>query len=652
MRLNIFGREIRVEKPEQEDRSSLAIPDDQLQNALSNPSHDFWFSDLGRGTAAGRPVNENTAMQFSAFYAAVRIRAQAISTLPLVLYERSGEGERRRAETNPLYSVLHTTPNRFQSSVEWLEMTSLNLDLYGNAYTFIQRDNAGRVVQLIPVHSGRITIEWDKRTGERFYVLDHRVAPDSVFSTSEMMHFTGLSIDGVQGISLLRAAKETIAHGLALEDFGSRFFANDSTSGLVLSHPQTIGSEGVEGLRKAWEAGRTGRNQHRVHVLQEGVKAERITIAPEDSQFIESRQFSIQEIARFCGVPPHLLGDLSRATFSNIEQQSLDFLLNTIGPALRKIETRINKSLLANDPSHFVEFLVDARQRVDYKSRHEGYQLGIQNGFYTVNEVRRWENLPPMEGGDVLRFPLNTAPALGEPERASTPATETRRLLPPETRALPEHTRIRDQYVERFEKTADELLEEEIPAVRRIVEANADPGQLRRELEAYFRNHRSTVERKLEPLYREFMTRVAESNARDLDQDPPDLRSFIADVIESASLRWVNSSRDQLNALDTSEERLTRLDEWSKKRAGKFANIESVQMQNAATRATLVALGITRLVWRTRNPCPLCDGLDGRTVGIQEDFVSEGEDVNGLIAPRSLKNPPLHQGCQCFLSHE
>ena len=659
--MRLFGFDITRAYPEQEDRSTLALPSEDLKNALTNPGDDFWYSDLPRRASAGIPVNDRSALNHPAFYAALRIRAQTISTLPLVLYIKDGQGGELRAENHPLYDILHARPNRFQTTVEFLEMISLNIDLYGNAYVFIQRNNAGRIIGLVPIHSRRIRMQCED--GDWFYVVDGKVSSSNVYSPDEIIHFRGLSIDGVNGVSLLTAAKESLSLGLSMQDFAARFFANDSSAGGILVHPQTIGDEGVQGLKNAWEQGRLGSSRHKVQVLQEGVKFERITIPNNDSQFLESRQFNVQEISDYTGVPPHMLGDLSRATFSNIEQQSIDFLNNTIRPALEKLEARFNHSLLPDDSRHFVQFFVEAQRSVDYKSKHEAVIPGLLAGAYTPNEARRILGLPPVDGGDTLRAPLNTAPVQdttnarnldvsvsehrcgSDNEQASLPS-------PIETRALPEHTRIRDQYVERFEKIADELLEEEIPALRRIVEASENPDDLRRELEAYFSNHRSTVERKLEPLYREFMNKIAESNARDIDQEPPDLQEFIDNVIEAASIRWIRSSEDQLNALASIDERLSRLDEWSERRAGKFATVESNQVSNAATRATLVSLGITRLVWRTRTPCPLCDGLEGRTVGVQENFVSEGENVNGLIAPRALRQPPLHQGCQCYLSHE
>ena len=632
-----------------EERASLATP---------NPSSDFWFEDLGSRTYSGKRVTEDTALQFSAFYAAVRIRSHAISTLPLILYKRVGNNK-ERATNHPLYSILKHSPNKFHTSQEWLELVSIHKDIQGNNFTFIIRNNGGQITQLVPVHPNRVTIKFDGDSKEPFYIVDQDT--HKPFSMSEVLHFRDLSVDGVMGISKIKAAKQSISYGLGLEDYGARFINNDASSGIILTHPQSIGAESVKGLKKSFEDSRRGNNKHRVTILQEGVSVEKISIPPDDAQFLQSRQFSIQEIARFMGVPPHMLSDLSKSSFNNIEQQSLDFLFNTIRPELVKIEQRLNKVLLANSTEFFVEFLVDARARADLASRYTAYSTGLNAGFLTANEVRSFENLSQVEGGDVLRAPLNTAP-VGSREIVSNappklPLPERVQALDPETRTLPGHVTVRDDFQTEFRKTASEILNEEIPALRKILEDSPTAERLERQLNDFFEAHSSFVRNKIEPLYLQYTRQIASVTAKEAERDVPDIDEFVEKLIASAVLRWVRNSRNQLDALEDNESRINRLDEWEEGRASKFADAESVQIQGAVVRASFIDMGFKRLVWRTRGAnSPFCQRLDGKTIGINEKFVQENESLDGdegnFTSKKSIRHAPLYRGCQCYLEAE
>ncbi|KKN14044.1 hypothetical protein LCGC14_1000090 [marine sediment metagenome] len=642
-----------IDSDNKEERASLATP---------NASDDFWFEDLGGKTYSGKPVTEDTALTNAAFYAAVRIRSHAISTLPLILYKRVGDNK-ERATNHPLYPILKSSPNQMHTSQEWLELVSLHKDIQGNHFTFIIRNNGGQINQLVPVHPNRVTIKFDADSKEPFYIVNGDT--HNPWSMNEVLHFRDLSIDGVMGISKIKAAKQAISYGLGLEDYGARFIQNDASSGVILTHPQSIGDDAIKGLKKAFEDSRRGSNKHRVAVLGEGVSIEKISIPPDDAQFLQSRQFSIQEIARFMGVPPHMLSDLSKSSFSNIESQELSFLFNTVRPELVKIEQRINKVLLANSPDYFVEFLFDARERADLASRYKAYSTGLNAGFLTANEVRSFENLSQVEGGDVLRAPLNTAP-VGEEAREivsnapdkNQPIAQRVEVLDPETRALPGHVILRDDFQRDFRKTASEILEEEIPQLREILEDAPTAERLQSKLDAFFLSHSEFVRFKIEPLYLRFTQRIATVNAEEAGKDVPDIDEFVEKLIASAVLRWVRSSRNQLDALEDNESRLKRLDEWEEKRAGKFADAESTQVQGAAVRATFIAMGFSRLIWRTRGDnCPYCQTLNGKSVDSNGTFVNAGEDttVEGLPPMRSnskISHPPRHRGCDCYITAE
>ena len=599
---------------------------------LANPSDDFWFADVSPKTFTGASVTETSAMRFSAFYAAVRIRSQAISTLPLILYKRVGPNK-ERATNRPLYPILKNSPNKFHTTQEWLEMTSINMDIQGNAYTFVVRNGGGQVEQLMPVHPSRVRIE-NRVVGiergeeiiERVYIVEGDPKP---WRMSETLHFKDLSVDGVVGISKIKAARQAIAYGLGLEEYGGRFIANDAAAGLVISHPSSIGDVGVKRLTADVEASRRGKNKHRMLVLQEGAKVEKITIPPDDAQFLQSRQFSIQEISRFMGVPPHMLSDLSKSSFNNIEQESLDFLFNTIRPELVKIEQRINKVLLANSEEFFVEFLFDARQRADLASRYEAYSKGLASGFLKLNEVRAWENLPQEKGGDDLRPPLNTAPVEKREYIAPSEIAANEKIVELEKELYKRADT--QQPVSLREKYRDDF----ILASSNLLFDHEETGALTDD------KHKVVVRAEIGPLYRTFAGEITGIASMVVGRDFPHIDEFVNKLIDSAVIRWFKAGP----AVNVYQAEL-------------FADAELIRVHNAVTRAAFIAMGHTDFIWRRGKNCehcPYCSTLDGEVIcGKQEVFVRSGESVSPeglppMVVTHNIGHAPLHSGCDCSI---
>lgn len=360
---------------------------------------------------SGKTVNEFSAMQNSAVYACVRILAEAIAALPIHVYEYKSGGGKERIPNHPLYFLLHDAPNPDMTSFNFRESSMAHLLLWGNAYAQIVRDNAGRVTQLYPLPPNRMSVE-RADTGEIVYRYTTITGENPnvtktgqiTLNKRDVLHIPALGFDGIIGYSPIAMARNAIGVSIACEEFGAKFFENDARPSGILMHPGTI--KNPEKLRDSWQTAFSGANHGKTAVLEEGVKYETISIPPDDAQFLDTRKFQLTEIARIFRVPPHMLADLDKATYSNIEQQSLEFVKFSLNPWVIRWEQSLNKALLLpNERGRiFIKFNVDGLLRGDYHSRMQGYAIGRQNGWLSANDIREMEDQNPIndaEGGNL-----------------------------------------------------------------------------------------------------------------------------------------------------------------------------------------------------------------------------------------------------------
>ena len=364
-------------------------------------------------TTSGKPVNERTAMQTSAVYACVRILSESIAGLPLHVYRYNRDGGKERTTFHPLYRLLHDEPNSEMTSFVFRETLMAHLLIYGNAYAQIVRNGNGQPIALYPLLPNKMDV--GRSTGGELVYTYYRDWEESgnrpkqggfTLRKDEVLHIPGLGFDGLIGYSPIAMAKNAIGMALATEDYGAAFFANGANPGGVLEHPGVIKPEQADRLRESWHTQFNGANAHKVAVLEEGLKFHQMSIPPEQAQFLETRKFQINEIARIFRVPPHMVGDLEKSSFSNIEQQSLEFVKYTLDPWVVRWEQSLQQSLLlpSEKSTISIRFNLDGLLRGDYQSRMQGYSVGIQNGFYSVNDVRALEDLNLLseaEGGDL-----------------------------------------------------------------------------------------------------------------------------------------------------------------------------------------------------------------------------------------------------------
>ena len=358
-------------------------------------------------SASGAIVNEETVFNIATAYSCVNIISQTIGSLPLKVYRRMDEG-RETANKHYLYDVLHNRPNPYMIPSAFKECVQASVLTWGNGYAEIELDRAGRVLHLWPIYANRVT----PRLIDGVLYYDVHVSNEDTqrLPAEKIFHVPGLSFNGISGTTPIQKSRESFGQALAAQEYGSRYFKNDANPGGVLKHPQSLSDEAFKRLKKTISENHEGlSNKHRFMLLEEGMSWEKVGLSPQDSQMLETTKYSGTQISGMFRVPPHMVGLLDRATFSNIEQQSIEFLTGGIYPWTKKWEEAIGLRLFMDfeRPEYYAEFISDGYLRGDIAARTSYYSTGIQNGWLSVNDIRRKENMNPVAGGDKYFRQLN-----------------------------------------------------------------------------------------------------------------------------------------------------------------------------------------------------------------------------------------------------
>lgn len=399
---------------------------------LSNP--DKWLIDWfgGGPTEAGVFVNEQTALRTSAVYACVMLLAKIVGSLPLKVLRRLPNGDISEVPDNPMFYLLHDEPNPVMTSAVWREYLMTSVLLRGNAYVAIGRNQRNQIVDLFPIPPDRVTPE--RLDGRMIYHVRLNGGGTETLDQANVLHIPGMAYDGVRGVSVITWARNSIGLAVATETHGAKLFANGARTGLILKHPKTLSKEAQQRLRAQFDAQHSGlSNAFRTMVLEEGLDVSHISMTAEDAQFLETRQLQVEDIARFFGVPPHMIGHTTKQTSwgSGVEQMFIGFLITTLIPWLTRFEQEFNRKLFPRSP-FYAQFKHQGLLRGDSAARAAYYASGHQNGWLTVNEIRRAEDLPPVPGGDVLYVQTNLAPVGATPIRASIRPADEELLCRPE----------------------------------------------------------------------------------------------------------------------------------------------------------------------------------------------------------------------------
>jgi HK97 family phage portal protein len=369
----------------------------------------------GGATTSGAAVTEWTALNFASWWGAVQIISNAVAALPLFLYRRLPDGGKERFTGHPLYRILHDEFNGEMTSVKARQTMQAHVLTWGNAYAEIIRNEANQVAQLRPITPDRVTPDLNERGDLIYRVHQPKSGRDRIFSADTILHIPGLGFDGLVGYSVVRKARETIGLGMTAEAYGAQFFGNGAVSSLVATHPKTLQEPARKNLKQSITEAIGGGKKHSVLVLEEGMTVEKTSIPPDDAQFLLTRRFQAVEICKWFNLPPHKLAELDRATFSNIEHQSIEFVTDCLRPWLVTWEQELNRKLVRplERTIQFTEHLVDGLLRGDLPSRYAAYAVGRQWGWLSADDVRERENMNPLPDGTGQQYlvPMNMTPA-------------------------------------------------------------------------------------------------------------------------------------------------------------------------------------------------------------------------------------------------
>lgn len=652
--------------------------------------------DAGWGTATGRTVTPETALTYSAVWAAVRVLSESVAQLPLILYERLEPRGKRRARGHGLFDLLHDAPNSEMTAYEFREALMGHLCTWGNAYAEIEVDRRGEVIGLWPLRPDRMAVKrlWNPRRLVYEYELSGS-GKKVLLAAEQVLHLRGLGFDGVIGYSPVNMARQGIGLGLAAEEYGARFFGNGARPGVVLEHPGELSEKAFSRLKESWLNQHEGLEKaHRVAILEEGIQVKEIGMPPEDAQFLQTRRFQVEEVARMYRVPPHMLADLEHGTFSNIEHLGLEFVAHSLGPWLVRWEQRITQDLLtpAERGRYFAEHLVAGLLRGDLKTRYEAYAVGRNWGWLSADDVREMENMNPLPdgAGEVYLQPLNMVEAgeevSGQLAEASGQRAERQMrgrdeddgreatgLRPEAMRAANSRRRLALSYRRTLADVAQRIMNREANDV-----AQAARKYLRQRglfdfkewLRKFYEEHVAFIMQYLMPVMLTYAELIVKEIAQETGQaiEGEALQAFMDEYVASRSRIWAARHQAAIMATldravaegEASEADMLALvealvEELKIEAAGGFADDESIRIGGSVARWAFAAAGVAKLRWVAFGEnCDMCSHLNGAIVEVSGWFVPVGESLpNSQGEPfRSRSNighPPLHNGCDCMI---
>lgn len=629
---------------------------------------------MGITAKSGVNINHGNSLSVTAYYAGVTLIAQTLAQVPLPVYKYLGRGK-EKAREHQLYELLHDAPNPYMTAFDFKEAMQGHAINWGNAFAEIEWEG-DTCKALWPLRPDHMKLQW--KDGKLLYIYTVPSGDQVPVSPANIFHIKGFSADGLIGYDPITLFRETLGLAKATEEFGARFFANGSEPGGILTHPGTLSDPARKNMSESWDQVHQGLNQsHRIAILEEGVTWQKVGIDPENAQFLETRKFQTSEIARWLHIPPHMLGDLEKATFSNIEHQGIQFVVYTMTSWFVKWEQMIKAKLLsrADRQKYFAEFMVQGLLRGDSESRAKYYKERFFMGSMSPNDIREKENENPITGGDEYYVPLNMMPVgqppIREDDSASTRA-RTLAMVEGKARAGLQRSGIADAHRRLFNVVGRRLVGVEAMAIRASL-ASFFPEETTRKslgewtnwLDEYYKSYRIEIQEQMAPAILVLAEAIQEVAAGEVNVDigvTPELENFLHDYAEGFATRYINASKGQLKELvaeamepaQAIESVGTRLKEWEETRPGKIGLNETVQLSNAVAKQIFIGAGITRLQWVAMGSkvCPICQEMNGRIVGIEENFLNadavlSAEGRSSFSINRPTSHPPLHGGCVC-----
>ena len=638
---------------------------------------DFWYEPSTRYRNIGN-ITPSTALTSTPVWAAVNLISNTIGSMPCVLYRELDDGGKERARDLPLYNQLRWAPNSWQTSMDFFAMSTGHLLLRGNSFSHLEVNRADELTAIVPLHPDKMKLKVLSDGTIEYHYTEGSGQP-RVFSAEEILHVRGLSSDGLIGYSPITIGAGAVAMNQAAESYGLRFYQNSATPSGILSHPGKLKPESRDNIRKSWQSAHAGSKQNSVALLEEGLSFTAMSANPEEAQALEFRRYSCEEIARLFNCPPHLLQVLERATFSNVTEQNRSFATNCIRPWAIRWEQAIRNSILERfvEAGVFVEFLMDALMRPDTMARAQANQIQLHAGALTIDEWRAMENRNPLDSeraGSTHWMPLNIAP-VGVAEAGPTDEAEASRKLAKELRShgfevpddmghlalrsFADRKRSADATRPLIRNAAERLIKREVKTVRRMMKRQlraADGHELRgsdglfAELEEFYHGpFTDTIAEAMLPVMRSYARQIYTQASIEVGY-PPEFTDAMNSRQQLQSIISATNFDEIINELEI------RLEEWLDNRAEKVARRNTTEGNGAFAKFAYVAAGVLTLRWVTTgsDTCPFCKKLSGAIVESKSNFVNAGQTVQSvvgdLVPRRNIGHPPLHSGCDCFIS--
>ena len=660
----------------------------------------------GGKTFTGVNVTTENALKYSAKWNSTAILSQTIASLPLIIYKKSANGNKKRATDHQLFDILHNQPNPEMTSFTWREMAMVHMLTWGNHYSKIEFDGMGwNIKGLWPLDPSRVKMDRSDR-GQIIYRFRQLDGTERIYKDWEIFHVPGMGFNGRLGYNILNKSVESLGLGLALEEYGARWFDADSTPGGILEAPNRLSDPARENLKKSWKAIHGSlAGKHQLGVLEEGMKYNDTSKNPEESQALQSRKFQVTEEARWSGLPPHKLKDLEKATFSNIEEQQIEFVMDSIRLWVTRWEQVIDWKLLRKDErqTYFSEFLIEGLLRGDIEKRYKAYATGKQWGFLNSDEIRRMENMNPTKDGSgkIYWGPLNykDASKMDEVDKPSQDnfqgdkkeieeekdekkdekkeekmletILEMRGKKPEAIRSVLLRQRIAESYKQLFRGATIRILMKERKAVEKIAKKAFEGRTIvnfNNEIDDWYLSEdtRDFVEKEFAKIYKSYAVEIYSEASKEVNNTeamPATYEREVDRFIENTTTKYILSSRGQLKSVariaEESEENsfdaiMQRIADWEEKRPDKVAGIETIAGMAGLSAFVYFSSGF-RTEWVTvGKSCPYCDSLDGMIISQGDNFLSAGtvlEPDGAIHGPmtitRNISHPPAHNGCDC-----
>lgn len=647
---------------------SLADLDRQMDELIS-----------GSPVSAGVNVSEYSALNYSAFWACVNRLADGVALPPLHLYRRLDKGK-ERATNHPLYKILHDAPNPMMSSFTFRRTLEAHIVTWGNGYAYIDWKN-GQVEALWPINPARIT---PKRVDDKLvFVFKRENGTELTYQQEQIFHVPGLGFDGIRGYSVVSKAKEAIGLGLATERFGSTFFGNGALSGGSLEHPSKLTPEAHERLTKSWNEAHQGPDKaHKVAILEEGMKFNKTSIPPDDAQFLETRKFQVEEMARWFNIPLMLIQTGGETpTFASSEQFMLSYKIFTLMPHHENWEQAIQQQLLLTDEErdeYYTEFLMDGLLRGDSISRGTFYTQMFNIGVLSPNDIRELENLNPVDGGDQYFVGLNMVPTDKAEAPVVEPNVKSLRSVQTDVRLKKAQNKLKvvNSYRSVMDDAASRLVKRQVQDITK--QLKKDPAEFKTWLEEYYKKQPEVMRQIMSPAFIGLGEAVQKCAAEECGGKvgmTPELTECLNTHVELSSkfnseqalgkLQKVIGQADGTRDAGTWEEvkaaLTTELSTWEKKIPSMITNWELTRTAGMISKATYFYSGAKGIEWVTVGDVEMCPDLDGVSRAISANcrsdaFVPKNRALSSVCECRGLQDftpswnvytPPLYNGCTC-----